>query len=77
MKTTISQRCLKHQDAFKYFIERHFPNKVIVLEEMAKVNRNNDLCIELNNIWFSLPDGVYNIIVNPPGWSEFLKVIED
>lgn len=30
----------------------------------------------MNDVWFKLPDNVFNIIVNPKGWHPFLSLIE-
>lgn len=31
----------------------------------------------MNDVWFKLPDNVFNIIVMPKGWKEFLSLIEE
>ena len=46
------------------------------LIELADNGKGGQLFSALNNIWFILPDTKYNIIENPPGWNEFLYVIE-
>ena len=47
-----------------------------LVEERA--NENREMMIELMNIvWFLLPDGRFNIMENPDGWSEFLNLIEE
>ena len=61
---------------FKWFIEKHFKDDVIEKIESARIDRNDrELLRILNMIWFYLPDDQYNIMVNPPGWSEFLYLI--
>ncbi|HUV82820.1 MAG TPA: hypothetical protein VMW53_07090 [archaeon] len=61
---------------FKWFIEKHFKDDVIEKIESARIDRNNRCLLSiLNMIWFYLPDDEYNIMTNPPGWSEFLYVI--
>jgi len=65
---------LKHKSKF-WFIEKYFPNKMILLEELAKENKEPQLLNELNDIWFKLPDS-FNIINMPEGWSEFLSILE-
>jgi len=41
-------------------------------------NENNwvKLIDLMNGVWFALPDGRFNIIENPPGWSEFVNLLE-
>ena len=31
----------------------------------------------MNEVWFKLPDNIFNIMVNPRGWSSFLNLIEE
>ena len=63
---------------FKWFIEKHFKDDVIEKIESARIDRDDRTLLRiLNMIWFYLPDDQYNIITNPPGWSEFLYLLEN
>lgn len=74
--STVIERFNANKDKFKWFIEEYFPNKFIILEEMAKDGKGVELLAELNNIWFFLPDNIFNILNMPKGWGEFLNVVE-
>lgn len=68
---------LTHFSKFEWFIIKYFgAKKSKELIDMAK-NNNPKILKELSDIWFYLPDNKFNIIENPEGWSEFLRVIED
>jgi len=71
------ERYLEKRDAIEDIVNEYFPNKMIVMDEMAKDKRKGELTKELAMIWFLLPDGKFNIMRNPPGWSEFLYIIEE
>ena len=49
---------------------------MLVLEEMAKENKGMELFNQLNDVWFHLPDNVFNIMENPKGWDKFLSLVE-
>lgn len=67
----------KHYPKFKWFIEGYFGlNKCVFIEELRKDNNIDVLHTELGMIWFHLPDGQFNIMVMPKGWSEFLELLE-
>lgn len=36
-----------------------------------------ELTKTLNTIWYSIPDDIFNIRVNPPGYAELLKTVEE
>ena len=67
----------KHYGKFKWFIEKYFPGAIVELAQYRENNNQNSMLVILNDIWFELPDGMFNIMVNPPGWTEFLELIED
>jgi len=63
---------------FKWFILKHFGIAVCHdIEDLRKENRLDDLMSKLIDIWYDLPDNQFNIMENPPGWPEFLNVIEE
>ena len=64
------------KDKFMWFVRDYFVGIDKRLEN-ARAECNVTLMMDLmNNVWFALPDGRFNIIENPPGWSEFLNLIE-
>lgn len=69
---------LNNKNKIQWFIDQYFPGKFDRLLELS-TNDNNaaELSYELNNIWYLLPDNQFNIIQNPPGWEEFLQIIEE
>lgn len=79
---TRSERILKDFDEgypkFKWFIEKYFqPDVVRWLEIYRKEKDTVSILKILNRIWYALPDDEFNIMKNPNGWAEFLKVIEE
>ena len=66
------------KDNFKWFFDEYFKPEVwlqlILLREDKNVVRMMDI---MNNVWFILPDGKFNIMVNPKGWNDFLYLIEE
>ena len=62
---------------FKWFIEQYFPRWIRLIEFNRKNCRTWELINILNDVWFYLPDGIFNIMENPKGWKEFLNVIEE
>lgn len=60
-----------------WFIKQYFGlEKFRDLWNLAAVDKEEELYHELNEIWFSLPDNVFNISVNPKGWSDFVNLLE-
>ena len=59
------------------FIDKHFPKTKPVL--LASLDQGDYIKARriLNEIWFYLPDGQFNIKENPLGFSELLSLIED
>lgn len=80
-KKDLSQFCkdyLKQKNSFKWFIERYFgKDKFVELWNLAESGEEDELRSELNSIWYELPDNLFNILNNPPGWDEFLRLIEE
>lgn len=67
---------LEKKDEFKWFIVRYFGEEYF--ESLIKLaeSENGRLISELNDVWFKLPDHIFNIKENPKGWSSFLSIIE-
>lgn len=68
----------KTKDTFQWFFKEYgFMKqwaKIIVSRELG--NRYHMMNI-MNEVWYKLPDNVFNIRVNPKGWREFLNLIEE
>lgn len=74
----LCKRYLEKKEHFKWFIEKYYgPRKYIELWELAENNQEIYLRNELEAIWFDLPDHIFNIRENPPGWESFLSLIEE
>lgn len=64
------------KDKFMWFVLENFPGMDTRLANARLNNDRTKLMDLMNNIWFALPDGRFNIIENPPGWPEFLNLLE-
>jgi hypothetical protein len=66
------------KDKFKwFFIKYGFEiewNKLLELRKMKQVGKMKTV---MDVVWFELPDDEFNIKMNPDGWNEFLRLIED
>ena len=74
-----TEKCLlflKLCPKFQWIIDAYFPRTFMRLYMDAEAGNEKELMEALNNMWFHLPDRKFNIIENPPGWAEFLQVIE-
>jgi hypothetical protein len=71
------EQFLLHKDKFKWFIDEYFPELYDHLVEAAEKRMGSLLMKELSDVWFYLPDSKFNIIENPPGWTEFLRILDD
>jgi hypothetical protein len=65
----------KHQ--FKWFIEKHFPGMFGKLESMRIKREWPSMLNHMNDMWFKLPDNAFNIVANPPGWRQFVNLLEN
>lgn len=70
----------KHLPKIKWFILEYFESMMPILMENRKLGtlgaKSHTLDI-LTDIWFGLPDHIFNVKENPDGWTEFLELIED
>lgn len=67
---------LEHLPSFEWFIADYFGEDTVEeLVQMAR-DKNNSLLAALNDIWYQLPSNKFNVIEDPPGWSEFLDIID-
>jgi len=67
----------KNKEEFQWFIEKYFGIDMVKKLDILAEEKNQLLLFNiLNDIWFELPDHIFNIMENPKGWKEFLEVIE-
>lgn len=62
----------------QWFIRKYFGEHF--LQELSEIARRGEgplLFDRCNMIWYELPDNLFNIRENPPGWSDFLSLLED
>jgi hypothetical protein len=64
------------KDTFKWFWDQYFPGRWDKLLSLREEKNWNSMMNEMNDVWFWLPDGRFNIMENPAGWKEFLYLIE-
>lgn len=65
------------KEKFKWFIEKYFGIALWNKLEQARAEKNEPIMREIiNTVWFYLPNNKFDIIENPEGWTEFLRVIE-
>lgn len=77
-KPGICSDFLESVSEFGWFIERYFGSqKLIQLKELARNGEEDKLKSECNDIWFRLPDNIFNIRERPKGWMKFLSLVED
>lgn len=67
----------ENREHFGWFIVDYFPEWVIPLTYARHKEQTGRIITILNDIWFRLPDNRFNIVENPPGWSQFLHLIEN
>lgn len=77
----LSPKCkdfLKKKESFRWFIEKYYGlKKFIDLWHLAEQNEEEQLVHELTQIWYELPDSIFNIQNNPKGWENFLSLVEN
>ena len=57
-------------------VKKYYPMLAPQIEVARKAN-DVKACRDLaNDLWFFLPDHIFNIRENPPGWKEFLDFLE-
>ena len=68
----------KTYDTFYWFFFKYgYELEWNALLMWRKANMRSEMVAIMNKIWFELPDNIFNIMVNPRGWSEFLALIEE
>ena len=78
METDFCKEFMGKCDKFRWFIVRYYGEDYFAsLVELAENGKNVELANRLNRVWFELPDNIFNIMENPPGWWEFLSLIEE
>jgi hypothetical protein len=64
--------------SFEWFIIEYFgKDKFEELTFLALRGEEENLKRELDEIWYYLPDDLFNIKENPKGWRDFLNLIEE
>lgn len=63
---------------FGWFIEKYFgAQKLVHMKELAHKGEEDSLRSECNDVWFRLPDNIFNVRERPRGWMKFLSLIDD
>jgi transposase len=60
-----------------FFLQYGFEDELKRLEEARSKNQVKKMITIMNRVWFELPDGVFNIKMNPKGWDEFISLLEN
>jgi hypothetical protein len=72
------QAYLREHKLFDWILERYYgKEKVLELWNLAQAGESEHIKNIMNGIWFDLPDHIFNIRNNPPGWEQFLHFVED
>lgn len=66
----------KTKETFRWFWHQYFPGRWDKLLALREEKNWDKMMCEMNDVWFYLPDGRFNIHNNPAGWREFLYLIE-
>lgn len=62
---------------FEWFFHKYgYTNTWNVLLKLRTISDIQSMRVLMNEIWFALPEGTFNIIENPKGWSDFLYLLE-
>jgi len=69
---------LEKKGLFEWFITKYAgAKKFLELWELAENDQEASLRNELEGLWYQLPDSIFNIRNNPPGWTAFLNLIDE
>jgi hypothetical protein len=62
--------------AWSWIVMRYYPqyDEYMRAVEIDTLQHIIDL---MNQMWFELPDHIFNISENPPGWQEFIAILEE
>ena len=78
MIDNICSRFMELLPNFRWFIVQYFGGEFLEeLINLASEQKSETLRSYLNDIWFKLPDNIFNIRENPKGWYEFLSLLEE
>lgn len=66
-----------HSSFYWFFIKYGYELEWNVIIMWREVYNRSEMITLMNKVWFELPDHIFNIRVNPKGWSEFLALIEE
>lgn len=70
----VSRKFIEGYRVFKWFIDRWIGTSDILI--LMAFQNNEKLSQKCNDIWYDLPDHIFNIKENPDGWMEFLRIVE-
>lgn len=74
----LGRQYLRYESKFEWFISRYFTeNMLYKLRELVFTGKDDELYKKLNDIWFILPDHIFNIVESPDGWNEFLSIVDN
>jgi hypothetical protein len=59
-----------------FFREYGFMKQWAKLCIAREFNNKEAMLVQMDYVWFKLPDHIFNIKVNPVGWQEFLNLVE-
>lgn len=77
-KPGICSDFLESKSDFRWFIEKYFgPLKFSTMVQLAEQGKEDQLKDECNDVWFRLPDNIFNVRERPRGWMKFLSLLED
>ena len=65
-------------ETFKWFFLKYgYQEDWLNLLQQREMDNMDGMKNIMNQIWFELPDHIFNIMENPHGWTEFLNLIEE
>ena len=66
----------KNLPQIEWIIRNYFPSAIDQMKKLREDNNWYALSYRILDMWFWLPDSIFNIRVNPPGWNAFLELID-
>ena len=68
----------EHNLKFLWFFNRYgFQFEWNSLTAAHKIEDTTAMMAIMNDVWFKLPDNIFNIRGNPRGWPQFLTLLEN
>ena len=72
----VCQSFLEKKGEFEWFIIKYFGEAYLESLIILAEAEDGQLISELNDVWFKLPDHIFNIVEKPKGWLTFLSLVE-